>query len=275
MDLLNEVALSGTSVGLANICTSPLDMIKVRMQLSKTKQGIFKTGHGIIKEEGILNLWRGIGPTVARGFFFGGTRLGLYTPIKMIISKDKPPNFYQKIVAGSLSGGFAAALTSPIELIKTRLQSNVSSDSRNSLDVIRKIINTDGVKGLWKGAVPGLIRASLLTASQCAVYDESKNIIKKHTGINEGIKLHIISSMISGLVTTTVTSPLDVVKTNMYVGGKNYSNMTQCVINVYRRNGIYGFFGGWSASYIRLGPHTLIMFVSAEYLRKINGFVSL
>jgi len=275
MEVLKEVVLSGASVGLANICTSPLDMIKVRMQLSKNKQGIFKTGQSIIKDEGIFNLWRGIGPTVARGFFFGGARLGLYTPIKTFISKDQAPSFYQKIAAGSLSGGFAAALTSPIELVKTRLQSNVSSESRNSLDVIRKIINTDGIKGLWKGATPGLIRSSLLTASQCAVYDESKNKIKKYTGVKEGINLHIISSMISGLVTTTITSPLDVVKTNMYVGGQKYSNMTQCIADVYKRNGIYGFFGGWSASYIRLGPHTIIMFVSAEYLRKINGFISL
>ena len=214
MNILNEVGLSGISVGIANICTSPLDMIKVRMQLSKSETNIYKIGTNIIQTEGIFSLWRGIGPSIARGFFFGGARLGLYTPIKNRISNDLPPNFYQKMLAGSISGGLAAAVTSPIELIKTTLQSKKSNDiSKNSLQIIRNIINKHGVIGLWNGAIPGLLRSSLLTASQCAIYDESKNKLKYY--IPEGFKLHVLSSMISGLVTTTLTSPLDVIKTNI------------------------------------------------------------
>ena len=63
-------------------------------------------------------LWSGLGPSLARGFFFGGARLGMYTPIKNILIGDEKPTFAMKVAAGSISGGVAAAITSPIELIK-------------------------------------------------------------------------------------------------------------------------------------------------------------
>lgn len=64
------------------------------------------------------------------------------------------------MAAGSLSGGLAAAVTSPIELIKTRLQAagNTPGAATSSMGVIRAVVAADGVVGLWKGAMPGLVR---------------------------------------------------------------------------------------------------------------------
>eukprot|EP00955_Chlamydomonas_euryale_P079088 363247-Chlamydomonas_euryale.AAC.3 len=130
----------------------------------------------LLRNEGVAALWSGLGPSLARGFFFGGARLGLYTPIKTVIAGDVPvqslsqkvrapsqgarrkgrggmwrnthgreclcicqqrravllstprsPGLHTfaltaQILAGSLSGGLAAAATSPIELVKTRMQ---------------------------------------------------------------------------------------------------------------------------------------------------------
>jgi hypothetical protein len=70
-----------------------------------------------------------------------------------------------KILAGSLSGGLAAAITSPIELVKTRMQASSRAlgasacASSSSMGVIRSVVAADGVVGLWKGALPGLVRS--------------------------------------------------------------------------------------------------------------------
>ncbi len=45
-----------------------------------------RTGINVVKQEGVLALWSGLGPSLARGFFFGGARLGLYTPIKTALA---------------------------------------------------------------------------------------------------------------------------------------------------------------------------------------------
>lgn len=291
-----ELLTSGISVGCANTATNPLDVVKVRLQLqrnqllgSSVKTGMVTTGVNVVRNEGVLALWSGLGPSLARGFFFGGARLGMYTPLKhAIVAATSPPQaagapplactLEQKIAAGSLSGGLAAAVTSPIELIKTRLQAAGRDPAapRTSMGVIQKVVSTDGVVGLWKGAMPGLVRAAILTAAQCATYDEVKRTVISTTGWGQKeIKTHLTSSMIAGLVTTTVTNPLDVIKTRMYVGGKSYSGVLQCAADVMKREGLMGFMKGWSASYARLGPHTVIMFLTAERLRAYAGLQAL
>lgn len=249
-----EVFASGLSVGIANVCTAPLDMIKVRMQTSGGGRGNgpWKTGVNIVKQEGILKLWSGVVPVILRGFTFGGLRLGLYGPLKKEVGEGN------KVVAGIISGTFAAALTSPIELIKTRMQAAGKGGG-----IIKGIYEKEGIRGFWKGGVPGMSRAAVLTASQCVTYDESKRFLE--VGGLEGIFLHIGASMLAGLVTTTITNPFDVVKTRMYTG---HGNLLECVSDCVKNKRL---FSGWSASYMRLGPHTIIMFVSAEYIRGILG----
>lgn len=282
--VFTELATSGLSVSCANTVTNPLDVVKVRLQLERNRlgsgakpPGMLQTGINIVRNEGVLAMWSGLGPSLARGLFFGGARLGLYTPIKAAIAGDGKQTLQLKILSGSLSGGLAAAVTSPIELIKTRLQAagRTPGAPTTSMGVIRTVVAADGVVGLWKGAMPGLIRSAILTAAQCATYDEVKRTVVRLTGWKDGIELHLSSSLIAGLVTTTITNPLDVIKTRMFVGGKSYNGVMSCAADVMKSDGLIGFMKGWSASYSRLGPHTVIMFLCAEHLRKYAGLQSL
>eukprot|EP00983_Pelagomonas_calceolata_P132763 1161903-Pelagomonas_calceolata.AAC.2 len=36
-----------------------------------------QTGLGVVRNEGVIALWSGLGPSLARGFFFGGERHAL------------------------------------------------------------------------------------------------------------------------------------------------------------------------------------------------------
>lgn len=63
--------------------------------------------------------------SATRAVLNGGIRLGLYDPIKTLMSADgsgRDLHMGQKLAAGSISGGIGAVLTTPIELAKTRLQ---------------------------------------------------------------------------------------------------------------------------------------------------------
>ncbi|KAL6750152.1 mitochondrial carrier domain-containing protein [Haematococcus lacustris] len=285
--VLTELLTSGISVGCANTATNPLDVVKVRLQLASNAAqasgvkppGMVATGLSVLRNEGVTALWSGLGPSLARGFFFGGARLGLYTPIKSAImgGNSSSASFELKVLSGSLSGGLAAAVTSPIELVKTRLQAagKTPGAQKTSMGVIRAVMAADGVAGLWKGAMPGLFRSAILTASQCATYDEVKRGVLNYTGWSDGTHTHFTSSMIAGLVTTTITNPLDVIKTRMFVSGGRYKGALECASHVLKTEGPIGFMKGWSASYARLGPHTVIMFLTAERLRKYAGLQSL
>jgi solute carrier family 25 (mitochondrial uncoupling protein), member 8/9 len=47
------------------------------------------------------------------------------------------------------------------------------------------------------------------------------------------------------------------------------------ISQVLRTDGLAGFMRGWSPSYARLGPHTIIMFLTAEQLRPLMGLKGL
>jgi solute carrier family 25 uncoupling protein 8/9 len=52
----------------------------------------------------------------------------------------------------------------------------------------------------------------VLTASQCATYDEAKSRLLALTGWSDSLGAHLAASMVTGVVTTTATNPVDVVK---------------------------------------------------------------
>lgn len=269
--MLSNIITSGISVSIANVLTNPIDTIKTRLQLQKikeqhSKKGIWQTGVQIVRNEGVVYLYNGVGASVVRGLVFGGLRMGMYEPIKTALFKESTATLSEKIIAGSLSGGGAALVSSPLEMIKTNLQS--SNRTRNSMDVVRQIYSKHGLTGMWAGSVPGIIRSCLLTASQCATYDEVKNTLISKAEFKDGVLLHLMASMTSGILTTTVTNPIDVVKTHMFVSRGEYTGLLDCFKSIAKNDGFQGFMKGWTATYARLGPQTVIMFVVTEQLKK-------
>lgn len=80
---------------------------------------------------------------------------------------------------------------------------------------------------------------------------------------------------IAGLAATTITQPVDMVKTHMYCNGSKYANPLACAADLFAREGARGFFKGWTANYARLGPQTTLMFVFMENIRHITGMKAL
>ena len=106
------------------------------------------------------------------------------------------------------------------------------------MSVMRDVLAREGVLGLWQGTTPAATRAAVLTASQCATYDSIKQFLL--TGIRpttaslasslgfdgiyvenmgDGFRTHFTASMVTGIVSTTLTNPVDVVKTRMFCSG--------------------------------------------------------
>jgi len=282
-----EFITSGVSVSIANVATLPIDVLKVRLQLanatithsqSTMKAGLLRTAINIAKKEGIHAFYLGLTPALARGLFYGGVRLGAYGPIKNILKRvatdDRRPSikFLRNVTAGCLSGSIAAITSNPIDLCKTKLQAK-HSPYTSSIHVIKDVIRDHGVRGLWVGTVPAVIRTAVLTAAQCVTYDHAKRFVSRTTGLSEGVTLHLGASLITGLVTTTVTAPLDMIKTNMYATG-DYGAM-ELIHKIVDNEGFRGLLRGWSAQYVRLGPQTVVIFLAMEKLRQFSGLSAL
>jgi len=290
----------------------------------------------LVRHEGPLALWKGLTPSLIRAVCYGGLRLGLYRPIAVAVESATNTNqpgpssataggqgspgarregnssMSTKVAAGCASGAFAAMLLNPTELIKTRLmadarsRSGVSASSSVSssqgppgpYEVLRGVVREKGIAGLWRGSAMSMTRSAVLTASQCATYDEVKKATKTYTGMRDGVLLHFTASMLAGLVTTTATNPVDMVKTQLYMdagGGDGGAGVTKgagkgggggrlrpglagafdALSMIVRKEGVAGLMRGWSANYVRLGPQTVITFVALEKFRAYAGLTAL
>ncbi|XP_064991931.1 uncharacterized protein LOC135628896 isoform X1 [Musa acuminata AAA Group] len=272
---------SGAAVAVATAVTHPLDVVKVRLQMQLAGQRGHLVGMGtiftqMIKNEGARSLYLGLGPALTRSLLYGGLRLGLYEPFKYVCEHVVgSTNIFVKIASGAFSGAIATGVTNPTEVLKVRLQMNSSSQTGPFREMY-KIVSDDGVRALWKGVGPAMARASCLTASQLATYDESKQVLLKWTPLEEGFHLHLISSCIAGTVGTLVTAPVDMIKTRLMLqqearGVRNYRNAFHCAYQVVLTEGFGALYKGGSATFARLGPQTAITFIVCEKLRELVG----
>ena len=70
---------------------------------------------------------------------------------------NENPSLVRKIAAGSISGGVAAGVTNPLDLIKTRMQSKANPHKTMGAST-RAVLAEGGVKGLWRGSGPSMVR---------------------------------------------------------------------------------------------------------------------
>lgn len=170
-----------------------------------------------------------------------------------------------------ISGAIGSGLANPTDLLKVKLQAMTTRSKLNVFQLGRQIYLEEGIKGLYRGAFANMIRSAVLTSSQLASYDHAKTSLLKTGYFEEGLRLHVVASILSGFVCATLTSPVDVVNSRYMADSKKYSSAWDCTQKTMRIEGPKAFFKGWTANWIRLGPHTILTFIFLEKLRLLAG----
>jgi len=279
--IFQQLVLSGSACAISTFFTNPIDMMKCRLQLqmasgdAREYKGMLRGFVTVIRNEGVTTLWRGYNAAILRAYTYSATRLGMYEPVRnQIISSTGSNGFLTKLTAGVASGTIAACAGCPFELIKVRMQGKSYSYS-NPLSAVVDIVRTDGTFGLWRGLVPYVVRGALLTGTQLGVYDQSKTAVKEYLHLEDGVVAQVSAAMMSGLVTTTVTQPVDMIKTRMMNYKDLYQGPLDCLRKIVRSEGLKGLYKGWVPNYARLGPHTLLTLTVYEQLRSFVGWNNL
>ncbi|KAL1291352.1 hypothetical protein HN51_059894 [Arachis hypogaea] len=139
--------------------------------------GMFHAGCSIWRTQGVKGLYAGYFSTLARDVPFAGLMVMFYEGLKDVTEYGKQRltsnsnwhvnNSFEGLVLGGLAGGLSAYLTTPLDVIKTRLQVQGSTLRYNGwLDAICNIWEKEGMKGMFRGSIPRIswyIPASALT----------------------------------------------------------------------------------------------------------------
>ncbi|KAE8620474.1 hypothetical protein XENTR_v10010267 [Xenopus tropicalis] len=271
----------------ATVFVQPLDLVKNRMQLSgegaKTKE--YKTSFhavgSILRNEGLRGIYTGLSAGLLRQATYTTTRLGIYTILfeKFTKADGTPPNFLMKAAIGMTAGATGAFVGTPAEvaLIRMTADGRMPVDQRrgytNVFNALVRMSREEGITTLWRGCVPTMARAVVVNAAQLASYSQSKQFLLDTGYFGDDILCHFCASMISGLVTTAASMPVDIAKTRiqnmrMIDGKPEYKNGLDVLVKVVRYEGFFSLWKGFTPYYARLGPHTVLTFIFLEQMNK-------
>jgi len=141
---------------------------------------VFDAAGKIVRNFGVRALWQGVFPTTLRNVpcfasYFAGFEWSVRT-----MSPDNilTPPLYICFLAGGIAGFSFWGIWYPLEVIKTRMQTDNTDRSKrkykNTLDCISKTYNEEGIKSFWKGYAPSLLRAFIVNSCIFAAFSYVK-----------------------------------------------------------------------------------------------------
>lgn len=138
-------------------------------------------------------------------------------------------------------------------------------------NAVIRITNEEGLRALWHGYTPTLVRAVAMNVGMMASYDQAKQTITHHNG--PGLLTNLASSAIAGFCCAFLSLPADMVKTRLQnqhpdpvTGVKPLRNIVHAASTILRTEGVFAFWRGFFTFYARCAPHAMIILMVREQL---------
>lgn len=177
--------------GSASVATSfiftPSERIKQQMQVSSHYRNCWTALVGIIQKGGLLSLYAGWSAVLCRNIPHSIIKFYVYENMKrMVLPSIGPcgqaaqPTTLQTLVCGGLAGSAAAFFTTPFDVVKTRLQTQIPGSKTQHPSVyqaLQSIRKREGPRGLYRGLIPRLVMYMSQGAIFFASYEFYKSIL--------------------------------------------------------------------------------------------------
>ena len=177
-----KTAASGAAATIAaDALMNPFDTIKQRIQL-QTDSSVWQITKSILKNEGVSGFYVSYPTTLSMNIPFAAFNFMLYDTTTKLLNPSNTYNPFIHCISGGISG---AALTTPLDCIKTVLQvrgsESVSMDVMKRADTFTKaasaIYQVYGWKGFWRGLSPRTISFIPATAISWTSYEMAKHFL--------------------------------------------------------------------------------------------------
>lgn len=280
--LHQATAAAGASVVSATV-TNPFDVVKTRMQsrpptdpalahLSYTK-GIRDAIRRIARDEGVKALWRGTGLSLTMAIPMVGIYMPLYDYILGRINahlrneNDTAVRPLTPLLAGISARSVAVYCTSPMELMRTRLQggSLVSSATNPMLGL-----------QMWRGVGATLWRDVPFSGLYWAFVEPIRGRLLPEGGARtelEVFRANAVAGAAAGAMAAAVTTPFDVAKTRMQLYHVAEGGVTTFGVlgGLLREKGLGCLYKGWTARSLK-GAIACSMVLSSYEMLKFFEF---
>ncbi|KAH6655721.1 mitochondrial carrier domain-containing protein [Truncatella angustata] len=190
--------LCGGIAGITSVFfTYPLDIVRTRLSIQSASfaalgnrpkggklPGMWPTLVGMYKQEGgVMALYRGIVPTVAGVAPYVGLNFMTYEYVRKVLTPegDENPSAWRKLLAGGVSGAVAQTCTYPFDVLRRRFQINTMSGMgyqyKSIFDAVRVIVSQEGIRGMYKGLVPNLLKVAPSMAANWLSFEMTRDFL--------------------------------------------------------------------------------------------------
>ncbi|KAH9880150.1 hypothetical protein J1614_002176 [Plenodomus biglobosus] len=279
---------AGAVGGVAQVLLGqPFDIVKVRLQTTSQYSGALDAATSIYKNEGALAFYKGtltplIGIGACVSVQFGGFHYArrAFEASNVENKGSAQLSYAQYYAAGAFAGIANTALSSPIEHIRIRLQTQPHGANRlynGPIDCVRKLSAHQGVlRGVYRGTAVTFLRE----AQAYGVWFTTFEYLMNADAARNGIKRDDISTLkiagyggLAGEMLWISSYPFDVVKSKMqsdgFGGQQQYKSMRDCFAKVYRAEGLRGFWKGIAPTLLRALPVSAGTFATVEFTMRL------
>ena len=206
---------------------------------------------------------------------FSGVRIPIYEAFRDQIcseaEKVAPPT-YKKIAAGVTSGIIAALFATPLDGVRVKMQAqargSAPAEYAGMIDCFNKTWKSQGMKGLYYGLGPNIIRNAVMNAAELVGYDSTRQFVRNHTGFDsENPFMYCVYGMMAGICGQLTGNPMDVIKTRMMNDGAKYGTPINCVKDLLRTEGPLGLYKGVKPGLARCCSFNTSFFFGVGFIR--------
>ncbi|XP_068606050.1 mitochondrial glutathione transporter SLC25A39 [Brachionichthys hirsutus] len=230
----------------------------------------------IVRHEGMASLWSGLPPTLV---------MAIPSTVIYFTSYDQFQDFLRgglgvrssvsPLLAGAVARLAAVTVISPLELIRTKMQSRRLPYGELS-GCIRSAVNQDGLLSLWRGWGPTVLRDVPFSALYWFSYELVKSRLCEERRLTQtNFSISFTAGAASGAIAAVLTLPFDVVKTRRQIqlgemdalgaSVKTTSSTWHMMRSIWAELGYRGLFAGFLPRVIKVAPACAIMISTYEF----------
>jgi len=270
LNAVENFMLSGVAAGISKTAAAPIERVKLLVQnqdemikqgrLDKPYTGVMDCTRRTLASEGLAPFWRGNLANVIRYFPTQALNFTFKDTIKAIFACPKDASPTRKFATNIASGGFAGTLSLcfvySLDFARTRLANDAKGkDGKRQynglIDVFRKTMATDGIKGIYKGFVISAVGIFVYRGLYFGLYDTCKPLF---LGENPSAFMSFFLGWAVTIVSGLASYPIDTIRRRMMMTagtGTSYKGSIDCGMQILKNEGFMSMMKGAGANVLR------------------------
>ena len=271
------VASAGSPVGRAVAEVTPLvgplraPAMAALRESARAPSTTLSTFIHLVRVEGAASLYSGLSPTLLMAVPSTALYYSLYDSLRVDLAFTGDTG--APLLAGMSARVAAVTLISPLELMRTKMQAK--GYKHTMVSGMRHEIATAGVRSLWRGLAPTLWRDVPFSGSYWLTYETLRKALVPHAGAGQELTgsqefaASFAAGAGAGALAATITTPFDVVKTQVQVsmhkrGSVRSPSIPGVMRAIVQARGWRGMFAGLVPRVAKVAPACAIMISSYE-----------